>query len=157
MLTFTDDYSRKSWIYLTRTRTEIYDRSQEWQLMVERETGDKLQAMRADNAREYQTLAAKLRRENGVSVEFTTPYTPEQNGVSERLNRTLTTKIRAMLLGARLPTELWGEAAHCACYLSNRTPRKYGDSASSSTPEEKWTGKQPDLGHLRVFGCVAYA
>ena len=88
-------------------------------------------------------------------IELTTPYTLEQNGVAERLNRTLTTKIRSMLVGAGLPTKLWGEAAYTACYLSNRTPRHYNDR--TATPEEMWTGKKPDLAHLRVFGCVAYA
>lgn len=60
-----------------------------------------------------------------------------------------------MITGARLPKVLWGEAAHCANYLNNRTPRVYGTRLS--TPEEMWTGKKPDLTHLRVFGCVAYA
>jgi Integrase core domain len=155
MLTFTDDFSRKSWIYLTKTRTELYGIFKEWQAEVERQSNEKLLAIRCDNAREYQTLATDLKRRNGVLVEFTTAYTPEQNGVAERLNRTLTTKIRAMLLEAELPTELWGEAAYTACYLQNRTARQYDDHIA--TPEEKWTGQKPDLAHLRVFGCVAYA
>ena len=91
-----------------------------------------------------------------MAVEFTTSYTPEQNGVAERLNRTLTTKIRAMLTEAGLPQWLWGEAAYTACYLHNRTPRYY-PGYHVATPKEMWTGKKPDLGHLRVFGCVAYA
>ena len=60
-----------------------------------------------------------------------------------------------MLAGAELPTELWGEAAYTACYLHNRTPRNYEERVV--TPEEMWTGEKPDLAHLRVFGCVAYA
>jgi transposase InsO family protein len=90
----------------------------------------------------------RLERENGVVVEFTTPYTPEQNGVAERLNRTLTTKIRAMLAEAGLPQWLWGEAAYTACYLHNRTPRHYGGN-HVMTPKEMWTVRKPDLGHLR--------
>jgi hypothetical protein len=61
-----------------------------------------------------------------------------------------------MLLGAGLPTELWGEAVHTASYLSNGTPRR-GNSDQVASPEELWTGRKPDLGHLRVFGCVAFA
>jgi hypothetical protein len=60
-----------------------------------------------------------------------------------------------MLLEAGLPTRLWGEAALTACYLSNRTPRQYSEQVA--TPEEKWTDRKPDLSHLKVFGCVAYA
>ncbi|HEY5813547.1 MAG TPA: reverse transcriptase domain-containing protein [Terrimicrobiaceae bacterium] len=155
MLTFTDDFTRKSWIYLVKARTELYGKFREWQTEVERQSIEKLQAIRCDNAREYRALAVDLKQRNGVLVEFTTPYTPEQNGVAERLNRTLTTKIRAMLSGAEIPTELWGEAAYTACYLHNRTARHYGDKVV--TPEEIWTGKKPDLAHLKVFGCVAYA
>jgi hypothetical protein len=60
-----------------------------------------------------------------------------------------------MLVGAELPTELWGEAAYTAYYLHNRTARKYKERVV--TPKEMWTGKKLDLAHLRVFGCVAYA
>jgi transposase InsO family protein len=155
ILTFTDDFTRKSWIYLTSTRTALYDIFQGWHLMVERQSSQKVQAIRSDNAREYQALAADLWQRYGILFEHTTPYTPEQNGVAERLNRTLTEKIRAMLSGAALPITLWGEAAYTACYLYNRTPRGYGDT--QATPEEMWIGEKPSLGHLRVFGCVAYA
>ena len=73
----------------------------------------------------------------------------------ERLNRTLTTKIRAILSDSGAPIELWGEAAYTACYLYNRTARDYNDK--HATPEEIWTGEKPDISHLRIFGCVAYA
>jgi hypothetical protein len=69
----------------------------------ERQSNEKLQAIRCDNAGEYKALAKTLERKDGMTVEFTTSYTPEQNGVAERLNRTLTTKIRAMLMEAGLP------------------------------------------------------
>ena len=155
ILTFIDEYSRKSWIYLTKTRTELYTIAAEWQKEVERQSNEELLAVRSDNAREYHALAKRLWKQSGVRSEFTTPYTPEQNGVAERLNRTLTSRIRAMLLGAGLPTKLWGEAAHTANYIYNRTPRQY--DGHHYTPEEIWTGTKPDLEHLRVFGCVAYA
>jgi hypothetical protein len=155
ILTFTDDFTRKSWIYLVKARTELYEKFSEWQIRVERQCNEKLQRIRCDNAREYQALARDLQQRNGVIVEFTTPYTPEQNGVAERLNRTLTTKIRAMLSDSGVPIELWGEAAYTACYLYNRTARDYSDK--HATPEEMWTGEKPDISHLRVFGCVVYA
>jgi hypothetical protein len=113
-----------------------------------------LKAVRCNNAQEYQALSTLL-RSSGIILELITPYTPEQNGVAERLNRTLITKVRSMLIGAKLPTELWGEAADTACYLYNRTPCNYKEQVV--TPEEIWTGKKPDLTHLRVFRCVVYA
>jgi hypothetical protein len=153
MLTFTDDYSRKSWIYLTKTRTELYDRFTEWRAEVEKQSGKQVKALRSDGAGEYRSLAQQLRGQ-GITFELTTAYTPEQNGVAERLNRTLTTIIRPMLSGTGLPTALWGEAAQTANYIRNRLPRRYGDRIA--TPEEMWTEKKTYLGHLRVFGCVVY-
>jgi hypothetical protein len=82
------------------------------------------------------------------------PHTPSQNGVVERLNRTLITKTRAMLVAAELPSQLWGEAVHVACYLKNLTP--IGTDAGLKSPEELWTGRSLDLSHLRTFGCVAF-
>ena len=60
---------------------------------------------------------------------------------------------RAMLIGAKLPTRLWGEAVRTACYLRNRTPI----GPDGKTPEEAYSGRKPNIGHLRAYGCVAYA
>lgn len=68
--------------------------------MVELESGCTLRSIRIDNAKELVKLGKLL---SGVQVEPTTPYTPEQNGVAERLNRTLITKARSLLVAAELP------------------------------------------------------
>ena len=80
-------------------------------------------------------------------------YTPEQNGVSERLNRSLISVARAMLLDAKLPVKFWGEAVITASYLRNRTPI----GPEGKTPEEAYSGRKPNIGHLRAYGCVAHA
>jgi len=80
------------------------------------------------------------------------PRTPQHNGVSERMNRTLVEGARAMLHGAGLPKNLWAEAINTKCYVVNRSPSR---SLNNSTPYEKWENKQPDLSDLRVFGCLA--
>jgi len=59
--------------------------------------------------------------------------------------------MRAILITAKLPAQFWGEAVHTACYLKNLTPREV-----SRSPQELWTGRVPDLSHLRTFGCIAY-
>ncbi|MBO1694889.1 hypothetical protein, partial [Bacteroides uniformis] len=83
----------------------------------------------------------------------TTPYTPQQNGVAERMNRTLMEKARNMLSGTGLGQEFWVEAVETGCYLVNRSP---SSSLEDKTPHEVWTGKKPSISHLRVFGCDAY-
>jgi hypothetical protein len=86
--------------------------------------------------------------------QTTIPHTPEQNGVAEQTNRSVIEKTRCMLQGAILSKGFWEDAAEAAVYLKNRSPHR---SVPGATPEEKWTGKLPDLSHLRVFGCTAYA
>jgi hypothetical protein len=151
LLTITDDYSRKGWVFLAKARDEVYSRIREWKPLAERESKSSLKAIRIDNAKEFLKLK-DLECLEGVRIEPTTPYTPEQNGVAERQNRTLTTLARSLLGAAKLPKDLWGEAIVTACYLRNRTPRKN----EKKTPEELFTGTKPSGQHLRVFGCLAY-
>ena len=82
------------------------------------------------------------------------PKTPEQNGVAERLTRTLVETARSMLLDAKLPKSYWGEAVNTAVYLKNRSPSR---SLKGVTPYEVWFGVKPQVKHLRVFGCDPFA
>jgi hypothetical protein len=89
----------------------------------------------------------------GIARQNTTPYTPQQNGVAERMNRTLMEKARCMLSGVGIGQEFWAEAVGTACYLVNRSP---SSTLGDKTPQEVWTGKEPSLTHLKVFGYDAY-
>ncbi|GJY20268.1 zinc finger, CCHC-type containing protein [Tanacetum coccineum] len=83
--------------------------------------------------------------------QTTAPYTPQQNGVAERKNRTLKEMVNSMLSYSGLSEGFWGEAMLTACYILNRTPNKN----SKQTPYEIWTKKVPNLTYLRVWGCRA--
>ncbi|KAH9663295.1 hypothetical protein KPL70_019630 [Citrus sinensis] len=87
------------------------------------------------------------------SRQFTVAYTPQQNGVAERMNRTLTERIRAMLRTAGLPNSFWAEAAKTACYIVNRSP---STAIGLKTAMEMWTGKPTDYSYLHAFGCPVY-
>ena len=91
--------------------------------MVERSTGRRIISLRTDNGGEYTSLEFQsyLKRE-GIKHELTVPRSPEQNGVAERLNRTLMEAVRSMLVGAQLPQRFWAEALATAVYLRNRSP-----------------------------------
>lgn len=82
------------------------------------------------------------------------PYTPQQNGVAERRNRTLVESARSMLQMAGLPHFYWKEAVATACYVQNCL---FTGTMSHKTPYELWHGTKPDVTHLRIFGCPAYA
>ena len=87
-------------------------------------------------------------------MQTTIPYTPEQNGVAERMSRTLVDRARTMLNNAGIPTRYWQYAMATAAHVTNRIP---SNSINRSTPFEQWTEVKPDISHLRVFGCRAYS
>ena len=102
--------------------------------------------------REYNSHEfAQFCKDRGISHEFTCPYTPEQNGVSERLNCTLIETARSMIYHAKVPLKFWAEAVNTAVYLHNRSPTS---ELKDKTPFECWLGEKPDASNLRVFGCI---
>jgi hypothetical protein len=90
----------------------------------------------------------------GIRRELTVPYNPQQNGVVERKNRAIVGAARAMLHDQGLPLFLWVEACYTAVYLQNRSPHK---AVGSMTPEEAFSGKKPEVGNFRIFGCTTYS
>lgn len=150
-VTFTDDYSRMSYVYFLKSKNEVFDKFREYKALVENQSGKKIKVFRSDNGTEYVNSQFKdYFRESGIQFHPSAPYTPEQNGVAERLNRTLVEKARCMLSQAGLPARLWAEATNTAVYLKNRSPTKV---LNGKTPHEVWSGKIQSLKHLRVFGC----
>lgn len=96
----------------------------------------------------------KFCRENGIERHFTVRMTPQQNGLAERLNRTIMERVRCMMSCANLSKNFWAEAVATAVYVINRSP---STTIDLKTPMEKWSGHAPTLCHLKVFGSVAYA
>ncbi|XP_046977607.1 uncharacterized protein LOC124543428 [Vanessa cardui] len=89
---------------------------------------------------------------SGIKHQTSTPYTPEQNGVAERMNRTLVERAKCMLFEAKLQKSFWAEAVATAAYIINRSPSRV---LAETTPYEKWTGKKPNISHLKIFGSKA--
>ena len=122
--------------------------------MVERCTGWKLKVLRSDNGGEYKSGEFdQYLKSEGIRHELTVPKSPQQNGVAERLNRTLGEMTRSMLAGSGLPQKFWAETLSTAVYLWNYSPTK---TVKSMTPFVAY-GKKPDVGHLRSFRGVCYA
>ena len=93
-------------------------------------------------------------KEAGIQRRLTVPYSPQSNGVAERFNRTLMEAVRCMLKASALPNSMWGEAVMNATYVLARVPHR---ALGGTSPHERWFGQAPSVGHLRPFGCVAYA
>ena len=85
-LTFIDDKTRYVWVYCLQHKDQVFEKFHEWQVMVERSTGQKLKALRTDNRGEFTSteFEAHLKAE-GIKHELTVPKNPEQNGVAERM------------------------------------------------------------------------
>jgi hypothetical protein len=155
-ITFIDDFSRKTWIYFLtgKTSEEVLKRFLEFKALVETQTGKRIKALGYDNGGEYTSFAFKrFCVEDGIKRELAVPYTPQQNGISERKNRAIVGAAKVMLHDQNLPTFLWVEACNTTVYLQNRSPHKV---LGNVTPEEAFTRKKPDISHLKIFGCVAY-
>jgi len=97
MVTFIDDYSRRCWVYPIKKKSDVFLVFKEYKARVKLESGKKIKCLRTDNGGEYtdgEFLA--FCKQEGIQRHFTVAYTPQQNAVAERMNRTLTERIRAM-------------------------------------------------------------
>ncbi|MCO5581974.1 hypothetical protein L7F22_035863 [Adiantum nelumboides] len=122
---------------------------------VENQSGKKLKCLRTDNGGEYVLRAFQdFCESKGIKQELTAFYNPSQNGVVERMNRTIQEKVKSMLSNAQLPNGFWVEAVASAVHLINRTLSKVLEKYSMA--EMAWSGKKPSYKHIRVFGCEAY-
>jgi transposase InsO family protein len=153
-VSFIDDFSRNTWIYFLRKKYEFFYRIKEFKALVENQTEKRIKVLRTNNGEKFcGNKFEELCKKCGIARQKTTPYTPRQNGVAERMNMTSMEKARCMLSGVGLGQEFWAEAVGTACYLVNRSP---SSTLDEKTPQEVWTGKEPSLTHIKVFGCDAY-
>ena len=153
-VSFIDDHTRKVWIYCMKAKSEVFQHFKHFKTLVEKETRMQIKCLRSDGGGEYfSNEFSKFLDEQGIKRQFTCRYTPQKNGVAERKNRHIAEVARALMNEKEMPEYYWAEAVHAAVYIMNMTPTA---AIHGMTPEEKFTGKKPDLSHLKVFGCLAY-
>ncbi|GBP45102.1 Retrovirus-related Pol polyprotein from transposon TNT 1-94 [Eumeta japonica] len=149
---FIDDFSRMTYIYFLKSKDEALKCFQQYKAEVENQLNCKIKILRSDNGTEFcNSKFDDFLMSHGIVHHKTNPYTPEQNGLSERYNRTIVEKAKCLLFDAGLEKRFWAEAAHTAVYLQNRTVTT---SLNYRTPFEIWTGRKPDVSHLRIFGST---
>ena len=114
-----------------------------------------LKCLRIDNGGEYTSNEFKSNcSKKGIRQEKTVPSTPQQNGVAERMNRTIVENVKCMLRMTNLPKSFWCDAFQTVCCLINQSPLV---PLEFDIPERVWTGKYVSYSHLKVFGCKAFA
>jgi hypothetical protein len=102
-VSFIDELSRNTWIYFLRKKSEVFDRFKEFKALVENQTKRIIKVLRIDNGRDFRgNEFEEFCKKCGIARKNNTPYTPQQNGVAERMNMTLMEKSRCMLSGAEL-------------------------------------------------------
>jgi transposase InsO family protein len=154
-LTFIDDYSRKTWLYLLKSKDEVFSKFQEFKAEIENLTNKKIKTLRTDNGGEYTSKEfVAFCKSSRIRRELTVPHNPQQNGVAERKNRSIEETVKALLNDQDLSMFLWGEAAMTAIYVQNRNPHRI---LKDMTPEEAFSGKKPNVENLRIFGCQVYS
>ena len=152
---FLDDFSRFKTVYLISEKG-LVPSVKIYAARVRNHTRREISTLRSGRGTEYiNTELISYAKQNGIYLNYSTRYTPQQYGRGERLNRTIVEKASALLFDSNLPTSFWGYAVQCAVYLMNRSPHNQLIK-QRKTPYELWTGRKPDLSHLRVFGTRAF-
>ncbi|WVZ96872.1 LOW QUALITY PROTEIN: hypothetical protein U9M48_042455 [Paspalum notatum var. saurae] len=123
-------------------------------LRLRNESHKAMRAIRSDNGGEFRNSRFEnFCRDLGLEHQFSSPYTPPQNGVVERKNRTLVEMARTMLDEHRTPRHFWAEAVNTACYIANRI---FLRAFLGKTSYELRFGRQPSVKHLQAFGCKCF-
>lgn len=136
-------------------KSEAFTFFKSFKVMVENEARVKIGCLRSDRGGEF-TLKEfnDFCGSHGIKRQVTAAFTPQQNGVAEKKNRTIMEMVRCLLSEKKMPKKFWGEAATWTIHILNRCPTS---ALKEKTPQECWTGIKPNVDHFKVFGSVGYA
>ena len=152
VITFTDDYSRGTWAYALRYKSQALSKFRLFEAWVQRQFDTKIRRFLCDNGGEFHPIGTYLVSQ-GVEFDTSAPYCKQQNGLAERTNRTIKERINTILADAQLPRSFWTEILDTVTYLKLRAPASI---LKKRTPYEIVYGTVPRLTHLRRIGSRAW-
>lgn len=157
VVVFKDNYTKFRYCHIVRQKSEVKD-ALKFVLQHSKMLGHTIKELLSDNGGEFDNkeIQAILRAE-GVTQRLTAPYTPQQNGGSEREMRTIVEMARTFKYSnkeANFPAAMWAELVAASVYILNRTGKS---SVEGISPFELWFGKKPRIKHLRIIGSTCYA
>ena len=131
-----DGFSRYTWISFIREKSETFEVFKDLCQKLQRENESHVIRIRSGHAKEFENNKfAEFCSSKGINHEFSSPITPQQNGIVECKNRILQESSRAMIHAKKLPYHFWAEAMNTACYIHNRVTLRKG---TSTTLYEIW-------------------
>jgi hypothetical protein len=149
-----DDYSRFTWVFFLQDKSQTQDTLKGFLRRAQNEFGLRIKKIRSDNRTEFKNSQIEgFLEDEGIKHEFSSPYTPQQNGVVERNNRTLLDMARTMLDEYKTTDRFWAEAINTACYSINRL---YLHRILKKTSYELLTSKKPNVSYFRDFGSKCF-
>ncbi|KAJ9547205.1 hypothetical protein OSB04_019748 [Centaurea solstitialis] len=153
-LVIVDEFSRYTWVFFLRSKSDAPEEIILFVKKMERLNNLTVRSIRSDHGTEFKNSTLEtFFDQKGISQNFSSVRTPQQNGVAERRNRTLIEAARSMLSEANLATQFWAEAVNTACYTQNRSliVKRF-----RRTPYELFRNRKPSIEHFHIFGCVCY-
>lgn len=151
-VSFVDAYSRFTWLYLLKRKSDVFQIFLQFQKHVERLLNKKIMHVQSDWGGEYHRLN-KFFSDIGVSHRVSCPHTHQQNGTAERKHRHIVETGLTLLAHAHVPFRFWSDAFSTACFLINRLPSRV---IRMQTPLERLLGEVPDYTFFKVFGCACW-
>ncbi|GJT77826.1 retrovirus-related pol polyprotein from transposon TNT 1-94 [Tanacetum coccineum] len=153
-LVIVDEYSRYTWVYFLKKKIQAPKTIMSFIKRVENQNDIKVKQLRTDNGTKFKnSTLVNFCDEKGIYQNFSSPYTPEQNGVAERKNRTFIEAARTMLSGSVFSKKYWTEAVATTCYTKNKSIIM---KRHLKTPYEIFCKRILNISFLHVFGCPVY-
>jgi transposase InsO family protein len=153
-LVIVDDYSRFTWVFFLQKKSQTQETLKKFLRHAQNEFGLRIKKIRSNNGTEFKNSQIEgFLEEEGIKHEFSSPYTPQQNVVVERKNRTPLDMARAMLDEYKTSDRFWAQAINIACCSINRL---YLHRILKKTSYELLTGKTLNVSYFRVFGSKCF-
>jgi hypothetical protein len=153
-LVIVDDFSCFARVFFLQDKSETQGTQKRYLRRGQNEFELKVKKIRSDNGSEFKNLQVEeFLEEEGIKHKFSAPYTPQQNGVVEKKNRTLIDMARTMLGEYKTPKRFWSEAVNTACHAINRL---YLHRLLKKTAYKLFTGNKPNVSYFPIFGSKCY-
>ena len=152
-VSFIDEATGKSIVRGIKRKSDVMHLTKQAIAYFETQSGHSVKCFRSDNGGEYLSAEfASYCADKGITHEFSSPYTPQQNGIAERFNQTIKARVRAMLDDCTLSHHFWPYVLDYACHIMNVSPK----SGQPDTPHKAFHGTNAKMTHFHPFGCSVW-